>query len=54
MVKTDAGYYTPTGLPPGASWPSYVHLWYLKDHLGNNRVLVNERASVRKNNTAYE
>ena len=23
---------------PGASGPSYVHLWYLKDHLGNNRV----------------
>ena len=43
MVKTDAGYYTPTGLPPGASGPSYVHLWYLKDHLGNNRVLANER-----------
>ncbi len=43
MIHTDAGYYTPTGLPPGASGPSYVHLWYLKDHLGNNRVLANER-----------
>ena len=43
MIHTDAGYYTPTGLPPGASGPPYVHLWYLKDHLGNNRVLANER-----------
>ena len=42
-IHTDAGYYTPTGLPPGASGPSYVHLWYLKDHLGNNRVLASER-----------
>ena len=43
MIHTDAGYYTPTGLPPGASGPSYVHLWYLKEHLGNNCVLANER-----------
>ena len=43
MGKTGAGYYTPTGLLPGASGPSYVHLWYLQDHLGNNCVLANER-----------
>ena len=47
MIHTDAGYYTPTGLPPGASGTSYVHLWYLKDHLGNNRVLANERGIVQ-------
>ena len=46
MIHTDAGYYTPTGLPPGASGPSYVHLWYLKDHLGNNRVLADAGGSM--------
>ena len=46
MIHTDAGYYTPTGLPPGASGPSYVHLWYLKDHLGNNRVLTDAGGSM--------
>ena len=34
MIHTDAGYYTPTGLPPGASGPSYVHLWYLAKDAG--------------------
>ena len=46
MIHTDAGYYTPTGLPPGAPGPSYVHLWYLKDHLGNNRVLADATTRV--------
>ena len=40
MIHTDAGYYTSVVLPPGASGPLFVHLWYLKDHLGNNRVLA--------------
>ena len=40
MIHTDTGYYTPVVLPPGASGPLFVHLWYLKDHLGNNRVLA--------------
>ena len=48
MLQNNAGYYTPTGLPPGASGPSYVHLWYLKDHLGNNRVLADERGIGQK------
>ena len=48
MIHTDAGYYTPMGLPPGASGTSYVHLWYLKDHLGNNRVLADERGIGQK------
>ena len=40
MIHTDTGYYTPVVLLPGASGPLFVHLWYLKDHLGNNRVLA--------------
>lgn len=40
MIHTDEGYYTPVALPPGASGPSFTHIWYLKDHLGNNRVLA--------------
>ena len=40
MVHTDAGNYTPMLIPPGSAVPEYGHLWYLKDHLGNNRVLV--------------
>ena len=39
MIHTDAGYYTPV-TPQGGSGTSYSHIWYLKDHLGNNRVLA--------------
>ena len=40
MIHTDAGYYTPVTPPSGAGNPTYEHIWYLKDHLGNNRVLA--------------
>ena len=41
MIHTEAGYYTPTMIyPPGGGGQSWQHLWYLKDHLGNNRVLA--------------
>ena len=40
MIHTDAGYYTPVTPPSGAGSPIYEHIWYLKDHLGNNRVLA--------------
>ena len=40
MIHTDAGYYTPVTPPSGAGNPIYEHIWYLKDHLGNNRVLA--------------
>ena len=40
MIYTDAGYYTPYPAPSGGTVPLYKHLWYLKDHLGNNRALV--------------
>ena len=39
MIHTDAGYYTPV-TAQGGSGVSYSHVWYLKDHLGNNRVLA--------------
>lgn len=40
MIHTDAGYYTPLLAPGGSTASSYTHIWYLKDHLGNNRVLA--------------
>ena len=40
MIHTDAGYYSPVMPPPGVAGPVYTHIWYLKDHLGNNRVLA--------------
>ena len=40
MIYTDAGYYTPLLTPGGSTASSYTHIWYLKDHLGNNRVLA--------------
>lgn len=40
MIHTDAGYYTPYPASSGGTVPLYKHLWYLKDHLGNNRALV--------------
>ena len=40
MIHTDAGYYTPYPAPSGGTGASYRHIWYLKDHLGNNRALV--------------
>ena len=42
MIYTDAGYCTPLPNTVG-NGPSYTHIWYLKDHLGNNRVLASER-----------
>ena len=39
MIHTDAGYYTP--MLPGGS--GYEHVWSLKDHLGNTRVLASKR-----------
>ena len=39
MVHTDAGYNTPV-TAQGGPGVSYSHIWYLKDHLGNNRVLA--------------
>ena len=39
MIHTDAGYYTPV-TSQGGPGVSYSHVWYLKDHLGNNRVLA--------------
>ena len=46
MIHTDAGYYTPMLIPPGSAVPEYGHLWYLKDHLGNNRVLVSKQGAA--------
>ena len=41
MIHTDAGYYTPSMMySPGGGGQSWQHLWYLQDHLGNNRVLA--------------
>ena len=42
MIHTDAGYYTPYPASSGGTGASYRHIWYLKDHLGNNRVLAND------------
>lgn len=43
MLQTGTGYYTIAMPPAGGTAPMSEHLWYLKDHLGNNRVLTNER-----------
>ncbi|MBR1490838.1 MAG: RHS repeat-associated core domain-containing protein, partial [Bacteroidales bacterium] len=40
MIHTDAGYYTRVLTPAGVTGPLYTHIWYLRDHLGNNRVLA--------------
>ena len=48
MIHTDAGYYTPVTPPSGAGSPSYEHIWYLKDHLGNNRVLADGSGNALK------
>ena len=45
MIHTDASYYTPIPTPAGTA-PSYTHIWYLKDHLGNNRVLASGRGAA--------
>ena len=49
MIHTDAGYYTPVTPPTGAGSPSYAHIWYLRDHLGNNRVLADGSGNALKN-----
>lgn len=42
MIHIDAGYYVPTvSFEGGGLEIVYLHVWYLKDHLGNNRVLAN-------------
>ena len=46
MIHTDAGYYTPFPASPGGTGSVYKHLWYLKDHLGNNRVLADGSGDV--------
>ena len=43
MLQTGTGYYTIAMPPAGGTAPVFELLWYLKDHLGNNRVLANER-----------
>jgi RHS repeat-associated protein len=48
MIHTDAGYYTPVTPPSGAGSPSYAHIWYLKDHLGNNRILADGSGNALK------
>ena len=48
MIHTDAGYYTPVTPPSGAGSPSYSHIWYLKDHLGNNRILADGSGNALK------
>ena len=48
MIHTDAGYYTPVTPPSGAGNPTYEHIWYLKDHLGNNRVLADGSGNALK------
>ena len=44
MIHTDAGYYTPMMSLGGGL--IYLHFWYLKDHLGNNRIVANGNGSV--------
>ena len=39
MIHTDTGDHTPV-TSQGGSGISYSHIWYLKDYLGNNRVLA--------------
>ena len=47
MIHTDAGYYTPV-TAQGGSGVSYSHIWYLKDHLGNNRVMADASGNALK------
>ena len=49
MIHTDAGYYTPVPPPSGSGNPTYMHVWYLKDHLGNNRVLADGTGTALRN-----
>lgn len=46
MIHTDAGYYTIAMPPAGGTAPVFEHLWYLKDYLGNNRVLADAGGSL--------
>jgi RHS repeat-associated protein len=46
MIHTDAGYFTPVPPPSGVGSTTYNHIWYLKDHLGNNRVLADGNGAV--------
>ena len=46
MIHTDAGYYTLFPAPPGGTVPVFKHIWYMKDHLGNNRVLLDASGKV--------
>lgn len=46
MIHTDAGYYTLFPASPGGTGSVYRHFWYLKDHLGNNRVLADGSGDV--------
>ena len=46
MIHTDAGYYTIATPPAGGTAPVFEHLWYLKDYLGNNRVLADAGGSM--------
>ena len=43
---SDTGYFTPVTPPSGAGDPTFSHIWYLKDHLGNNRVLADASGSA--------
>ena len=43
---SDTGYFTPVTPPSGAGDPTFSHIWYLKDHLGNNRVLLDASGKV--------
>ena len=47
MIHTEAGYYTSTMSNPALGMgPSYKHVWYLKDHLGNNRIVASQTGAV--------
>ena len=46
MIHTDAGYYTLFPASSGGSAPVFKHIWYLKDHLGNNRLLLDGDGNV--------
>ena len=46
MILTDAGYYTLFPASSGGSVPMFKHIWYLKDHLGNNRLLLDGDGNV--------
>ena len=45
-ILTDVGYITLNGTTP-------MYHYYLKDHLGNNRVVMNERGAVEQVNHYY-